>query len=153
MRFCWKRSISALGRTSEASCTVLRRLGLCLRLSSLAQSGVRATRCGKAQRRGKDQKKSRPAHLHAVPTSIPLADDQALALNTSAWPTHTGCMPQTEPLPLRNEAQLNCVSLRSQLDYEVAWRAVKAQDERSLTTTPLTALQAATDVLANVERK
>ena len=32
--------------------------------------------------------------------------------------------------PLRNEAQLNCVSLRSQLDCEVTGGAVKGQDER-----------------------
>ena len=31
---------------------------------------------------------------------------------------------------LRNEAQLNCVALRSSLDYEVAWTAGKGQDER-----------------------
>jgi len=31
---------------------------------------------------------------------------------------------------LRNEAHLNCVSLRSPLDYEVAWIAVKGRDER-----------------------
>jgi len=31
---------------------------------------------------------------------------------------------------LRNEARLNCVSLRSSLDYEVAWIAVKGRDER-----------------------
>jgi len=41
---------------------------------------------------------------------------------------------------LRNEAQLNCVSLRSQLDYEVTWISVKGQDERAHTGTPLTAL-------------
>jgi len=34
---------------------------------------------------------------------------------------------------LRNEAQLNCVSLRSQFAHEVAWRAVKGHDERALT--------------------
>ena len=34
---------------------------------------------------------------------------------------------------LRNEAQLNSVSLRSQFDHEVAWRAVKGHDERALT--------------------
>jgi hypothetical protein len=42
--------------------------------------------------------------------------------------------PQTHPL--RNKPQLNSVSLRSQLDHEVAWKAVKGQDERSLTGTP-----------------
>src|SRR6516164_9495319 len=40
-----------------------------------------------------------------------------------------------------NEAQLNCVALRPSLDYEVAWRAVKGQDER-LKPAPLTALHA-----------
>jgi hypothetical protein len=40
--------------------------------------------------------------------------------------------------PLRNEAQLNCVSLRSQLDDEVTGEAVKGQDERQLQA-PLTA--------------
>jgi hypothetical protein len=39
---------------------------------------------------------------------------------------------QTETPPLRNKAQLNCVSLRSVLDYEVAWKAVKGRDERPL---------------------
>jgi len=34
--------------------------------------------------------------------------------------------------PLRNEAQLNCVSLRSQLDCEVTYGAIKGQDERCL---------------------
>ena len=37
-----------------------------------------------------------------------------------------------KPNPLRNEAQLNCVSLRSQLKHEVTWGAVKGQDERPL---------------------
>ena len=46
-----------------------------------------------------------------------------------------------KPHQLRNEAQLNCVSLRSSLDYEVAWRSVKGQDERQKTA-PLTALHA-----------
>jgi|GEM_PF-2311356 hypothetical protein len=43
-----------------------------------------------------------------------------------------------KPLPLRNEAQLNCVSLRSQLDCEVTGGAVKGQDERPFRA-PLTA--------------
>ena len=42
--------------------------------------------------------------------------------------------------PLRNEAQLNCVALRSSLDYGVARRPAKGQDERFLTATPLTVL-------------
>ena len=54
-----------------------------------------------------------------------------------ARPTKT--KPQTHLL--RNEAQLNCVSLRSSLDYEVAWRPVKGQDERPRTA-PLPALHA-----------
>ena len=37
---------------------------------------------------------------------------------------------RAETTPLRNEAQLNCVSLRSQLDCEVTYGAVKGQDER-----------------------
>jgi hypothetical protein len=41
---------------------------------------------------------------------------------------------------LRKEAPQNCVSLPSALDYELGWRAVKGQDERRLTATPLTAL-------------
>src|SRR6516165_11287190 len=47
--------------------------------------------------------------------------------------------PQTHLL--RNEAQLNCVALRPPLDYVVAWRPVKGQDERQKTA-PLTALHA-----------
>ena len=39
----------------------------------------------------------------------------------------------------KDEAQLNCVALRSRLDFEVAWRAVKVQDER-LKPAPLTTL-------------
>ena len=54
-------------------------------------------------------------------------------------------IPQNETPPLRNEAQLNCVALRSQLDYEVACRAVKGQDERQKTA-PLTALHATREV-------
>jgi len=46
---------------------------------------------------------------------------------------------KTQTHQLRNEAQLNCVALRPQLDYEVGWRAVKGQDERQKTA-PLTAL-------------
>src|SRR5262250_1197305 len=41
----------------------------------------------------------------------------------------------------KDEAQLNCVALRPQLDYEVALRPVKSQDERPKTA-PLTALHA-----------
>jgi hypothetical protein len=43
--------------------------------------------------------------------------------------------------PLRNEAQLNCVVLRSELDCEVTYGAVKGQDERRPSAAPLTAPQ------------
>jgi len=39
---------------------------------------------------------------------------------------------RAETTPLWNEAQLNCVSLRSELDCEVRCGAVKGQDERPL---------------------
>jgi hypothetical protein len=42
-----------------------------------------------------------------------------------------------ESSPPRNEAQLNCVSLRSEFDCEVTWGTVKGQDERPYGT-PLT---------------
>ena len=45
---------------------------------------------------------------------------------------------RAETTPLRNEAQLNCVALRSQLDCEVTGGAVKGQDERPFRA-PLTA--------------
>jgi len=47
---------------------------------------------------------------------------------------------RAETTPLRNEAQLNCVSLRSELDCEVRCGAVKGQDERPFRA-PLTAPQ------------
>src|SRR5215471_1071918 len=61
-------------------------------------------------------------------------------------------IPQNETPPLRNEAQLNCVALRSQLDYEMAWRAVKGQDERQQTA-PLTALHATGHSIVDVGEK
>src|SRR5215471_17047756 len=54
-----------------------------------------------------------------------------------ARPTKT----KSQTHQLWNEAQLNCVALRSSLDYEVAWRPVKGQNERQRTA-PLTALHA-----------
>ena len=45
---------------------------------------------------------------------------------------HEDAHERTETTPLWNEAQLNCVSLRSQLDCEVICGAVKGQDERPL---------------------
>ena len=53
---------------------------------------------------------------------------------------------------LRNEAQLNYVSLRSPLDDEVAWSPVKGQDERP-TAAPLTALHATGRSLVDVGEK
>jgi hypothetical protein len=50
---------------------------------------------------------------------------------------------RAETTPLRNEAQLNCVLLRSQLDCEVAGGAIKGQDERPFRA-PLTAPPATT---------
>src|ERR1700691_4271756 len=51
---------------------------------------------------------------------------------------------KTTPL---NEAQLNCVSLRSQLDDEVTGGAVKGQDERPFRA-PLTAPQVTPELYA-----
>ena len=52
----------------------------------------------------------------------------------------------------KDEAQLNCVALRPQLDYEVACRPVKGQDERQKTA-PLTALHATGRSLVDVAEK
>jgi hypothetical protein len=49
-----------------------------------------------------------------------------------------GVAEKAEPAQLRNEARLNCVSLRSQLELEVTWGPVKGLDERPWGT-PLTA--------------
>jgi|SoimicMinimDraft_9_1059737.scaffolds.fasta_scaffold04820_2 hypothetical protein len=65
-----------------------------------------------------------------------------------ARPTKT--KPQTHQL--RNEAQLNCVSLRSSLDYVVAWRPVKGRDERQKRA-PLTALHATQRSIVDVGGK
>ena len=46
-----------------------------------------------------------------------------------------------QPPQLRNEASLNCVSLRSELDCELRCEAVKGQDERRHSAAPLTASQ------------
>jgi len=54
--------------------------------------------------------------------------------------------------PLRDEAQLNCVALRSSLDYEQAWKAVKREDERPKTA-PLTAFHATLEVAATSEKE
>src|SRR5215831_17697313 len=65
-----------------------------------------------------------------------------------ARPTKT--KPQTHQL--RNEAQRNCVALRSSLDYEVAWRPVKGHDERQKPA-PLTALHATERSVVDVGEK
>ena len=59
---------------------------------------------------------------------------------------------KTQTHQLRNEAPANCVVLRSQLDYEVAWRAVKGQDERQKRA-PLTPLLATRKVTSMSEKK
>ena len=48
---------------------------------------------------------------------------------------------QNPSLSTRDEAPLNCVALRPSLDFEVAWRPGKGQDERQKTA-PLPALHA-----------
>src|SRR5258708_28143448 len=58
------------------------------------------------------------------------------------------CSRKAEPTRLRNEASLNCVSLRSELDCEVSCEAVKGQDERRHSAVPLTASQLTSDVYA-----
>ena len=60
---------------------------------------------------------------------------------------------RAKTIPLRNEAQLNCVSLRSQLDCEVTCGAVKGQDERRPSAAPLTALQVTIGRLAHVGKQ
>lgn len=55
-------------------------------------------------------------------------------------------------LSTKDEAQLNCVALRLQLDYEVACRPVKGQDERPKPA-PLTALHATGRSLVDVGEK
>src|SRR6202011_5003064 len=52
-----------------------------------------------------------------------------------------GCSRKAELTQLRNEASLNRVSLRSELDCEVSCKAVKGQDERRHSAAPLTASQ------------
>ena len=55
--------------------------------------------------------------------------------------------------PLWNETQLNCVSLRSQLDCEVTYGAIKGQDERSLRAALDSPRKSPPDVYANVEKQ
>jgi hypothetical protein len=59
---------------------------------------------------------------------------------------------QVETRTTKDEAQLNCVALRPQLDYEVAWRPVKGQDERQKTA-PLPGLHATGRSLVDLGEK
>ena len=59
-----------------------------------------------------------------------------------------GAPEKAEPTQLRNEAPLNCVSLRSELDDEVTCGAVKGQDERRPSAAPLTAPQVTPELYA-----
>jgi len=59
---------------------------------------------------------------------------------------------KTQTHQLMNEAQLNCVALRSSLDYEVAWKAVKGQAECPKKAR-LTALDATLAVAPTSEKK
>src|ERR1022692_5352457 len=58
-----------------------------------------------------------------------------------------GAPEKSQPTPLRNEAPLNCVSLRSELDCEVTCGAVQGQKERPFRA-PLTAPQVTPEVYA-----
>jgi hypothetical protein len=74
-------------------------------------------------------------------------NEKMMVENARSGEAEYGCRPareKEETTPLRNEAQLNCVSLRSELDCEVTWGAVKGQDERPLSAAPLTARQVTT---------
>ena len=72
-------------------------------------------------------------------------------LQTMGWAVYA-LVRKNKTHQLRNEAQLNCVALRPQLDYEVGWRAVKGQDERQKTA-PLTALHPTREITAKSEKK
>ena len=60
--------------------------------------------------------------------------------------------PKPKTHQLRNEAQLNCVALRSSLHYEVAWTPVKGRDERQKPA-PLTSLHATGRSVVDVGQK
>jgi hypothetical protein len=68
--------------------------------------------------------------------SILLSADRGKPMELSERSSKSGGMENTrldiQNHPLRNEAQLNCVALRSSLDCEVTGEAVKGQDERPL---------------------
>jgi hypothetical protein len=74
-------------------------------------------------------------------------------LRTVNEPTDAACRtPGRASKSGKDEAPLNCVALRPSLDYEVAWRAVKGQDERQKTA-PLTALHATGRSVVDVGKK
>ena len=84
------------------------------------------------------------------------ADDGGCQVRSLA--ADEGAGEKAEPTPLRNEAPLNCVSLRSELDCEVTGGAVKGQDERPcrapLTAPPVTPeLYAARKKISKVSRQ
>ena len=85
--------------------------------------------------------------IYVLWTAIPNA-------KTSGWGSASVPSAQKQnPTPsTKDEAPLNCVALRPSLDYEVAWRAVKGQDERQKTA-PLTALHATGRSLVDVGEK
>ena len=60
--------------------------------------------------------------------------------------------PRCRTFSTKDEAQLNCVALRPQLDDEVACRPVKGQDERPKPA-PLTALHATGRSVVDVAEK
>jgi len=63
------------------------------------------------------------------------------------WLLTRALQKKRNPTQLRNEAQLNCVALRSQLDDEVTCGPVKGQDERPFRA-PLTAPQVTPELYA-----
>ena len=69
---------------------------------------------------------------------------------SGAW-LPTRVLQKSGPTQLRNEASLNCVSLRSELDCEVSCEAVKGQDERRHSAAPLPASQLTSRGLCSTE--
>ena len=88
----------------------------------------------------------RDANFMFLWTAIPKS--KKIGWGPVARPTKT----KAQTHQLWNEAQLNCVALRSSLDDEVAWRPVKGQEERHKTA-PLTALHATGCSVVDVARK
>jgi hypothetical protein len=78
---------------------------------------------------------------------LAITNAKTIGWSVVVWPRR-----KKQTHPIRNEAQLDCVALRSSLDYEVVWRAVKGQDERQLTA-PLTALHTTGRSVVDVREK